>query len=165
MRARCRKGNSMSNIGTELKEMHDKFVADVKTVIRHNCPYLSEVSVAYMTLMIYQRYVEDQKSAIRLVVNDIEESLKKEFGTDETKDKGLYEGDDVIVKEPWDIKTIEGYSAAFCKCGHVLHIKTPKIKTWHQIKCPKCGFVINLFCGEEGELLTMNHIRDMYDAK
>ena len=44
-------------------------------------------------------------------------------------------------------------------------IKTPKIKTWHQIKCPKCGFVINLFCGEEGELLTMNHIRDMYDAK
>lgn len=71
---------------------------------------------------------------------------------------GIYEGDDVICKEPWDIREMEGYSGAFCKCGHVLHIKTPKRKDWHEIKCPKCGFVVNLFCGEIGEALCMDAV-------
>ena len=70
----------------------------------------------------------------------------------------IYEGDDVLVKEPWELNTIEGYSAAICEDA-VLHIKTPKIKSWYSIKCPRCGRVINLFCGEEGGKLGMNDIR------
>jgi hypothetical protein len=66
---------------------------------------------------------------------------------------------EIIVKDPGDIRAIEGYSGAFCKCGHVLHIKTPKIKGWYPIKCPVCGFVANLFCGEEGEKLGMEGLR------
>lgn len=60
----------------------------------------------------------------------------------------MYKDDDVIVREPWDISEIEGYSGAFCKCGHVLHIKTPELTQWCAIECPKCGFVVNLFCGK-----------------
>ena len=67
------------------------------------------------------------------------------------RDKELYEGADVLVAEPWDIYEKDGYSSAFCKCGHVLHIKTPKIKRFHAIKCPICGFVVNLYCGENGK--------------
>lgn len=63
----------------------------------------------------------------------------------------MYKDDDVIVREPWDIREIEGYSGAFCKCGRVLHIKTPGLQQWCAIKCPKCGFVVNLFCGKIGE--------------
>lgn len=74
-------------------------------------------------------------------------------------DKELYEGEDVIIKEPWELEEIEGYSGAFCKCGAVLHIKTPKIKKFHSIKCPRCNFIINLFCGEEGEDASMDMIR------
>lgn len=77
------------------------------------------------------------------------------------EDKELYEGDDVIVQEPWQIEKIEGYSGAFCECGHVLHIKTPKRKAFHRIKCPVCGFGINLFCGEIGENLGMDYIREI----
>lgn len=76
----------------------------------------------------------------------------------ETQDKFLYEGEDVIVREPWELEIIQGHSAAICKCGAVLHIKTPKIKTWHKIKCPRCNFIINLFCGEEGENAGMSYI-------
>lgn len=71
----------------------------------------------------------------------------------------IYIDDEVLVKEPWDIKIIEGYSAAICKCGYVLHIKTPKIKKFHTIVCPKCRFVVNLFCGEEGEKANMDMFR------
>lgn len=66
-----------------------------------------------------------------------------------SSDKDLYEGDDVLVKEPWDTRIIEGYCGAFCECGHVLHIKTPRRKKFHAIKCPKCERVVNLFCGEK----------------
>lgn len=59
-----------------------------------------------------------------------------------------YEGDDVICKEPWDLRLIEGCSGAICECGHVLHIKTPRQKAFHAIKCPMCGFIVNLFCGK-----------------
>ena len=74
-------------------------------------------------------------------------------------EKGLYEGDDVLVKKPWEINIIEGYSGAFCQCGHVLHIKTPKLKMWHAIKCPVCGHITQLFCGEEGQKASMDEIR------
>lgn len=77
------------------------------------------------------------------------------------ENKLLYEGKDVIVRDPWDMYKIEGHSTAFCKCGYVLHIKTPKIKNWYTIKCPKCGFKINLYCGEVGEKLTMEMIRNI----
>lgn len=66
-------------------------------------------------------------------------------------DKDLYEGDDVIARLPYNLETLEGYSGAFCECGSVLHIKTPRIKKFHAIKCPNCGFIVNLFCGEELE--------------
>lgn len=61
----------------------------------------------------------------------------------------LYDGEDVICKEPWDTREIDGYSGAFCKCGHVLHIKTPKQKAWHVIKCPICGYYVRIYCGEK----------------
>lgn len=74
-------------------------------------------------------------------------------------DKELYEGDDVIVRKPWELEIIEGCSGGFCKCGAVLHIKTPKIKMFYSIKCPNCGFIIQLFCGEEGEPAGMDLLR------
>lgn len=76
----------------------------------------------------------------------------------EKREPDIYEGDDVIVKEPWEIQVVEGYEGAFCECGHVLLIKTPTLKTWHPIKCPKCGFVVNLFCGKIGEKLGMSDL-------
>ena len=75
--------------------------------------------------------------------------------------KSFYEGEDVLVKNPWEINSIDGYSGAFCECGHVLHIKTPKVKSWYRIKCPKCGFIVQLFCGEEGNKLSMDDIRGL----
>lgn len=63
-------------------------------------------------------------------------------------DKKLYEGDDVVCRKPGDVRSIDGYSGAFCECGHTLHIKTPKQKAFHAIKCPVCGNIVNLFCGE-----------------
>lgn len=45
----------------------------------------------------------------------------------------------------------DGYSGAYCRCGRVLYIKTPQNKAFHSIKCPECGFVVNLFCGLKGE--------------
>lgn len=78
---------------------------------------------------------------------------------DDEPDKDLYEGNDVVVQEPWDNRLIEGYDGAYCRCGSVLQIKRPKIKTWHSIKCPECGFIVKLFCGEEGEPLTMDIVR------
>jgi len=74
-------------------------------------------------------------------------------------DKILYEGDDVVVRLPWDQLVMEGHSAAFCECGYVLHIETPAIKNWYTIKCPKCGFVIQLYCGKEGKHLDMAMVR------
>lgn len=71
----------------------------------------------------------------------------------------IYEGDNVVVRPPWDPRIIEGYEGAFCKCGCVLHIKTPKIKNWHPIKCPECGHVLNLFCGKNGVKIGMDEIR------
>ena len=78
---------------------------------------------------------------------------------EEERELDVYEGDNVVVRPPWDIREIEGYSGAFCKCGHVLHIKTPKTKGYRTIKCPECGFVISLFCGDYGEKLDMNYFR------
>lgn len=74
-------------------------------------------------------------------------------------DKELYEGNDVLVKKPWELDIIEGYSGAFCECGHVLHIKTPRRKAFHAIKCPICEHIVSLYCGEEGEQLSMDDIR------
>ena len=47
-------------------------------------------------------------------------------------------------------KEIDGYSGAYCQCGNVLYIKTPEIKMFYPIKCPDCGFIVNLFCGKHG---------------
>ena len=69
----------------------------------------------------------------------------------------ITENNEVIVKQPGEIAEIEGYSGAFCACGHVLHIKTPKIKAWYPIKCPVCGFVVKLFCGEEMDKEIINN--------
>ena len=77
---------------------------------------------------------------------------------EEEREPDIYEGDNIVVRPPWDIREIEGYSGAFCECGHVLHIKTPKTKGYRTIKCPKCGFVISLFCGEFGEKAGMSDI-------
>lgn len=79
----------------------------------------------------------------------------------QTNTDELYEGDDVIVDDPWH-PLMEGYEGAFCECGRVLMIKRPKVKTWYAIKCPKCGFIVNLFCGEEGEKLSMGDIRSLF---
>ena len=54
----------------------------------------------------------------------------------------------VAMNYPWECELMEGNEGAFCKCGRVLQFKRPKIKTWHKIKCSKCGFIINIFCGE-----------------
>ena len=70
----------------------------------------------------------------------------------------IYTGNDVICKEPWDRRIIEGYSGAYCECGRVLHIKTPRQKAFHAIECPVCGFVVNLFCGKEGKPASMDDI-------
>lgn len=70
----------------------------------------------------------------------------------------MYKNNDVLVKPPGDIRIIEGYSGAFCACGHTLHIKTPKQKGWHAIQCPVCEFVVNLYCGEEGASLSSDEI-------
>lgn len=66
--------------------------------------------------------------------------------SDNERDKELYEGDEVIVKKPYEIEAINGYSGAYCKCGHVLNIKTPRQKGYNAIKCPICGNIVTLFC-------------------
>lgn len=47
----------------------------------------------------------------------------------------------------WESDVDEGNEGGICECGLLLQIKRPKTKTWHKIKCPKCGHVANLFCG------------------
>ena len=64
----------------------------------------------------------------------------------------------VDAQYAWKHVLMEGNEGAFCKCGRVLQFKRPKIKTWHKIKCPKCRFIINIFCGEEGESLSMDSV-------
>ena len=75
--------------------------------------------------------------------------------------KTIYKGDDVIARSPGDIRIIEGYSGAYCRCGYMLHIKTPKIKAFHPIECPHCKHIVNLFCGEEGEKLSIEDVRKL----
>lgn len=73
-----------------------------------------------------------------------------------------FENENVIVGDYAWSKSIAGRpgcSIAECQCGRILYIKTPKIKSFHSIKCPECGFVMNLFCGLEGEKLGMNELR------
>ena len=73
-----------------------------------------------------------------------------------------FENENVIVGNyAWfpNIEDRPGYSIAEYQCGHILYIKTPKIKSFHSIKCPECGFVMNLFCGLEGKKLGMNDLR------
>ena len=73
-----------------------------------------------------------------------------------------FENENVIVGDYAWSKSIAGRpgcSIAECQCGRILYIKTPKIKSFHSIKCPECGFVMNLFCGLEGEKLGMNDLR------
>lgn len=59
----------------------------------------------------------------------------------------LFKESDVTTK--LGIYEMQGYSGAFCKCGNTLYIKTPKHKGWHNIECPHCKFVVQLFCGEK----------------
>jgi hypothetical protein len=63
--------------------------------------------------------------------------------------KKFYAGDDVMVKEPGDIGIVEGYEGAFCECGCTLLIKTPDIKDFYHIVCPRCRYVSWLFCGKQ----------------
>lgn len=70
-----------------------------------------------------------------------------------------FENENVMLGEDiGDFRERNGYSAGECKCGYTLYIKRPKIKAFHSIKCPNCGFVVNLFCGSEGEKLGMHDI-------
>lgn len=71
----------------------------------------------------------------------------------------IYEGDEVLVRPPWNLERLEGYEGAICKCEYILYIKTPKIKTFHRIKCPRCGHVVSLFCGEVGKKVCMDVLR------
>lgn len=61
----------------------------------------------------------------------------------------MYKGDEVITKPIYGegIMEMDGYSAAFCECGHTLYIKTPQFIGWYGIECPKCKQVTQLFCG------------------
>lgn len=61
--------------------------------------------------------------------------------------KKFYAGDEVMVKAPGDIGIVEGYEGAFCECGCTLHIKTPDIKDFYYIVCPRCNNTVTLFCG------------------
>lgn len=73
-----------------------------------------------------------------------------------------FENENVIVGDyAWLPNAVErpGCSGAYCQCGRVLYIKTPRFKSVHSIKCPNCGFVINLFCGSEGEKRGMDDLR------
>ena len=73
-----------------------------------------------------------------------------------------FENENVIVGDYAWSKSIAGRpgcSIAECQCGRILYIKTPKIKSFHSIKYPECGFVMNLFCGLEGKKLGMNELR------
>ena len=63
--------------------------------------------------------------------------------------KSLYKDKDVICNTPGDTRAMNGYSGAFCPCGSVLHIKTPRRKDMYSIECPKCGYVVGLYCGKE----------------
>lgn len=73
-----------------------------------------------------------------------------------------FECKDVIVKRSVGegMYNMEGYSAAFCECGHTLYIETPDYKDWHNIECPICGKVIQLYCGKEGKKLGMEFMRE-----
>lgn len=84
-----------------------------------------------------------------------------------TKD-AEFEGSDVIAVDPWaPINELQKYSdpkeysAAICQCPTNLYIKTPAIKTWHTIKCPRCGFIVNLFCGLEGDKMGTDELRGL----
>ena len=73
-----------------------------------------------------------------------------------------FENENVIVGDyAWSANATirDGCSGAYCRCGRVLYIKTPKIKSFHSIKCPECGFCLNLFCGLEGEKLGTGDLR------
>ena len=65
----------------------------------------------------------------------------------------MFEGKDVVASMggfPDGAYSYETeYSGAYCKCGTNLYIKTPQEKDWYPIKCPLCGFVVNLYCGKE----------------
>lgn len=113
--------------------------------------------------MLLRRYDEMETTLIKLTGYDMEKLIEL-FAAGYTlqpptysnsleeevifMDKELYEGDDVVCKEPYDLRIIDGYSGAFCECGHVLHIKTPRRKAFHSIKCPICGYIVKLYCGE-----------------
>lgn len=53
----------------------------------------------------------------------------------------------VSADYPWKTSVKDGNEGVFCNCGRMLQIKRPKTKTWHKVKCPECGFVINVYCG------------------
>lgn len=79
-----------------------------------------------------------------------------------------YENENVIVgAKGWDAKGLmedakkynqKEYAAAICECLNTLYIKQPKNKGFHSIKCPECGFEINLFCGLDGEKAKMSDL-------
>lgn len=56
----------------------------------------------------------------------------------------LYKDEDVLVTH--DIKEKKGYSSAFCKCGATLHIKNPFFSQFCVIECPKCKYIMQLYC-------------------
>ena len=53
-----------------------------------------------------------------------------------TENENIILGEDIS-----DIRDRGEYSSIFCQCGQTVYFKTPKIKTWRLIKCPKCGNV------------------------
>ena len=73
-----------------------------------------------------------------------------------------FENENVIVGDyAWSANATirDRCSGAYCRCGRVLYIKTPKIKSFYSIECSECGFCLNLFCGLEGGKLGMDDLR------
>lgn len=143
-------GDTITKTKMMLDDMHKRKIdmADEIFVINEN-GYIGDSTKSEIA------YAEANGKTVNYLTPLVADSVeRKEF-----LDKELYEGDDVICKEPWDYRIIDGYSGAFCECGHVLHIKTPRRKAFHAIKCPICGQIVNLFCGEEGKNLSTDDIR------
>ena len=59
------------------------------------------------------------------------------------------EGHAVFAEDPYEGDKNEGYTTAYCDCGELLRMKTPKILDIYSIKCPKCGAKVYLYCGND----------------
>ena len=125
------------------------------------CEYFGDstaVNIRGAAMDIALLYAQRENELMRDILHRVETVFNIKTKDDEP-DKEIYKGNDVLVRGPSDIRTIEGYSGAFCECGYTLHIKTPKKKQFYVIECPRCKHMINLFCGKEGEKASPDLVR------